>query len=198
MLKRLLETVRKHPLLKLLLFFHGMVITALVAYYYQQAETVLWDSVLYAPVVRNVEGEWLYQIIARGPSLLLPWNLLPQHVFWLGLDILIFGSLAIWWTCRIMGDELRYQVAGREKAAADKLLEAGEESAVADRRMREVEEREQRLEVRESEAANRELKAQAQIEDKDAEMKKMGVALTRLKKENKDLEGEIRQLRRGF
>ncbi len=197
MLKRLLETVRKYPLLKLLLFFHGMVITALVAYYYQQAETVLWHSVLYVPVVRNVEGEWLYQIIARGPSLLLPWNLLPQHVFWLGLDILIFGSLAIWWTCRIMGDELRYQVAGREKAAADKLLEAGEESAVADRRMREAEEREQRLEVRESEAANRELKAQAQVEDKDAEMKKMSVALTRLKKENKDLEGEVRQLRRG-
>ena len=204
MLKQLLETVRKYPLLKLLLFFHGMVITALVAYYYQQAETVLWHSVLYAPIIRNVEGEWLYQIIARGPSLLLPWNLLPQHVFWLGLDILVFGSLAIWWTCRIMADELRYQVAGREKAAADKLLEAGEESAVADRRMREVEEREQRLVVRESraaaresEAANRELEAQAQVEDKDAEMKKMSVALTRLKKENKDLEGGVRQLRGG-
>ena len=204
MLNRHLETVHKYSLLKVLLFFHGMVSAAVVAYYYLQAETVLWHSILHVPFIKDAEGKWLYQTVARGPSLLLPWNLLPQDVFWLGLDILIFGSLAIWWTCRIMGDELRYQVAGCEKAAADKLLEAEEKSAAADRRMQEAEEREQRLEVlesraaaREAAAANREQKAQAHVEGKDAEMNKMSVALTRLKKENRDLQGEVRRLRGG-
>ena len=204
MLKRFLETVRKYPLLKLLLCSHAMVIAVLAAYYYQQAETAIWHSVLYVPVARDTEGEWLYQIIARGPSLLLPWNLLPQHVLWLALDILIFGSLTMWLAYRIVGEELRNQVAGREKAAADKLQGAVEESAAADRRMREAEAREQRLKVlesraaaRESEAANRELEAQAHVEGKDAEMNKMSVALTRLKRENKDLQGEVRQLRGG-
>ena len=145
MLKRLLETVRKYPLLKLLLCSHAMVIAVLAALYYQQAETALWHSRLYVPVTRDAEGEWLYQIVARGPSLLLPWHLLPQHVFWLGLDILIFGSLTMWLAYRIAGKELRHQVAGREEAAAEKLLEA--------------EEREQRLKVLESRAAGRESEA---------------------------------------
>ena len=204
MLKRLLETMRKYPLLKLLLCSHAMVITVLAAYYYQQAETAIWHSVLYVPVARDAEGERLYQIIARGPSLLLPWNLLPQHVLWLGLDSLVFGSLTMWLAYRIVGNEVGHQVAGREKAAADKLREAEEESAAADRRMREAEEREERLKVlelraaaRESDAANLELEAQAHIENKDAEMKKMSVALARLKRENKDLQGEVRQLRGG-
>lgn len=199
MLKRLLDTVRKYPLLKLLLFFHGMLIAVLVAYYYQQAETALWHSVLYVPVARDAEGERLYQVIARGPSLLLPWNLLPQHVFWLGLDILMFGSLAIWWSWRMMGDELRHRVAGREKAAEDKLQEAVEQSAAADRCMREAEVwerrlkgRESRVEARESEAANRELQAQARMEEKDAEVKKMNTALARLKTEVSDLRKRLR------
>ena len=204
MLKRLLETVRKYPLLKLLLFFHGMLVAVLVAYYYQQAETALWHSVLYVPVARDAEGERLYQIIARGPSLLLPWNLLPQHVFWLGLDILMFGSLAIWWSWRMVGDELRHQVAGREKAAADKLQEAVEQSAAADHCLREAEAwerrlkgRESRVEARESEAANRELQAQAHMEEKDAEVKKMNTALARLKNDNKALREELKKLRGG-
>jgi len=202
MLKRLLETVRKYPLLKLFLCSHAMVIAILVAYYYQQAETALWHSELYVPVATDAEGERLYQIIARGPSLLLPWNLLPQHVFWLGLDILIFGSLTMWLAYRIVGDELQHQLADREKATAGKLQEAEEKSITADHRIREAEEREQKLKMlesqaaaRESEAANLELEAQTHVEGKDAEMKKMSVALTRLKRENKDLQGEIRQLR---
>ena len=196
MLKRLLDAVRNHTLLKLLLFFHGVVIAALVTFYYQQAETALWGSRLYVPVVRDADGNWRYQMVARGPSLLLPWNLPPQHVLWLGLDILIAGSLTIWWTWRIVGDELRHQVAGREKAAADKLLEAEEARAAADRRMRQAEAWEQRLkaresrvEARESSVVNQELEAQAHIEEKDAEVKKMSVALTRLKTEVRKLRG---------
>ena len=196
MLKPLLEPVRKYPVLKLLLFFHGIIIAVLVAYYYGQAETALWRSILYVPVGWDAEGGRLYKIIARGPSLLLPWNLLPQHVLWLGLDILVFGSLSIWWTYRMMADELRYQVAGREKAAADKLQEAATQSAAAASRMREAEDREQRLEVRESrlsaresEAVKREMEAQAVVEGKDAEVKKMSTALSRLKTEL----GELRK-----
>ena len=202
MLKRLLATVRKYPLLKLLLCSHAMIIVVLLAYYYLQAETALWHSLLYVPIIRNTEGEWLYQIVARGPSLLLPWHFLPQHVFWLALDILVFGSLTMWLAYRIVGNEVGHQVAGREKAAADKLLEVEEESAAADDRMREAGAREERLKVlesrvatRESEAANRELKTQRHVEDKDAEMNKMSVALRRLKGEKKDLQDEVRQLR---
>lgn len=196
MLKRLLETVRKYSLLKLLLFFHVMVIAILVAFYYQQAETALWGSRLYVPVVRDADGNWRYQMVARGPSLLLPWNLPPQHVLWLGLDILIVGSLTMWLAYWIVGDELRHQVAGREEAAADKLLAAEEQSVAADSRMRAAEAWEQRLkaresrvEPRESAVVNRELETQARTEEKDAEVKKMSVALTRLKTEVRKLRG---------
>ena len=199
MLKRLLETVRKYPLLRAMLFFHGMFIAILVGLYYLQADTMLWGAVLSVPVMRDAGGNWRYQRIAHGPSLALPWHLLPQHVFWVGLNMLVFGSLTIWWTWRTMGDELRHQVAGREKAAADKLLEAEEKSATAQRRMREAEAWEQRLkareselEARESETANRELEAQAHIEGKDAEVKKMSVALTRLKTEVSELRKRLR------
>jgi len=202
MLKQLLDTVRKYPLLKLLLFFHGLAIAILVAFYYMQADAVLWGSVLSVPMIKNADGKWLYQRIAGGPFAMLPWNLLPQHVLWLGLDVLIAGSLTIWWSWRMVGDELRHQVAGREKAAADKLLAAEEESAAAARRRREAEAWEQRLkesesrvEARESEAANRELQAQAHIEEKDAEVRKMSVALTRLKTEVSELRKEVRRLR---
>ena len=201
MLKRLLETVRKYPLLKLLLCSHGMVIAILVAFYYKQGDK-LWYSVLQIPVARDADGTRLYQTIARGPSLLLPWHLLPQDVFWLALDILIFGTLTMWLAYWIVENELRQQVAGREKAAADKLREAGEQSAAADRRMREAEGWEQRLKVlesraaaREFEAVNRELEAQAYIEGKDVEVKKMSGALTRLKTEARYLRQEVRQLR---
>ena len=190
MLKRLLVTVRKCPLLKLLLFSHGFVITILVACYYNQGYK-LWYAVLKVPVATDADGNRLYQTIARGPSLLLPWNLLPQDVFWLGLDILIFGTLAMWLAWRVVGDELRHQVAGREKAAADKLREAAEQSAAADHRMRQAEEWEGRLKGlesrvagRESEATNRELEAQAHVEAKDAEVEKMSQALARLKEES--------------
>ena len=205
MLKPLLAALRRYPVLKVLLFFHGTVIAALGAYYYTQAETALWHSLLYVPVFRDAEtGDWRYQLVARGPSLLLPWHLLPQHVFWLGLDILIFGSLAIWWACRTTGDELRHRLAGREKEAADRMREAAERRAAADRRMQETEEREQALKVlesraaaRESEAANRELQAQTRVEGKDAELMKMSLALTRLKTETRDLRAEVRRLREG-
>jgi len=196
MLKRLLDTIRKCPLLKLLLFFHGMVIAVLVAVYYMQADAVLWGSVLSVPMIKDADGKWIYQRLAGGPFAMLPWNLLPQHVLWLGLDVLIVGSLTIWWAWRCVEEELRYQLAGREKAAADKLLEAEEESAAAERRMREAEAWEQRLktheswlEARESEVADRELAAQAHTEKKDAEVKKMSVALTRLKTEVRNLRG---------
>ena len=196
MLKRLLDTIRKCPLLKLLLFFHGMVIAVLVAVYYMQADAVLWGSVLSVPMIKDADGKWIYQRIAGGPFAMLPWNLLPQHVLWLGLDVLIVGSLTIWWAWRCVEEELRCQLAGREKAAADKLLEAEEESAAAERRMREAEAWEQRLkthesrvEARESEVADRELAAQAHTEKKDAEVKKMSVALTRLKTEVRNLRG---------
>lgn len=190
MLKRLLETVRKYPLLRTMLFFHGAFIAVLVGLYYAQADTMLWGAVLSVPVMRKADGGWIYQHVARGPSLALPWHLLPQHVFWVGLNMLVFGSLTIWWTWWMMGDELRQQVASREKAAADKLLEAEERNAAADLRMREAEAWEQRLkalesrlEARESEAGDRELAAQAHVEKKDAEVKKMNQALTRLKTE---------------
>ena len=204
MLKRPLGTLRRYPLLKLLLCFHGVVVAILVAFYYKQAD-ILWYSVLHVPVGRAEDGTRLYQTLARGPSLLLPWHLLPQDVFWLAVDILIFGTLAICLAYWIVGDELRGQVAGREKAAADTLREAGEQRAAADRRMREAEEWEQRLKVlesraaaREFEAVNREADAQAHVEAKDAEVKKMSAALTRLKTEAKDLRREVRQLRGGL
>ena len=205
MVKRFLETLRKYPLLKLLLCSHASVVAILVAYYYYERAGMLWDSLLYMHVATDVEtGEKLYQIIARGPSLLLPWNLLPQDVFWLAVDILIVGTLTMCLAYRTAGDELRGQVAGREKEAADRMREAGERRAAADRRMREAEEREQALKVlesraaaRDSEAANRELQAQTRVGDKDAELKKMSLALTRLKTENKDLRAEVRRLREG-
>lgn len=199
MLKQLLDTVRKYPLLKLLLFFHGLAIAVLGTLYYMQVERVLRGSILYVPVVRDADGKWIYQRIAGDPFLMLPWNLLPQHVFWLGLDILIFGSLTIWWTYRVVGDELRYQVADREKAAAGKLQEAEQQRAAADHRMGEAEaweqrlkERESRVEARESEAATRELNVQAHIHEKDEEVKKMSTALTRLKTEVSDLRKRLR------
>ena len=80
-----------------------------MAYSYKQAGD-LWDSVLYLPVGSDAEtGEQLYQIIARGPSLLLPWNLLPQHVFWLAVDVLIVGTLAMCLAYAIVRNELRGQ-----------------------------------------------------------------------------------------
>ena len=187
-----------------MLFFHGMFIAILVGLYYLQADTMLWGAVLSVPVMRDAGGNWRYQRVAHGPSLALPWHLLPQHVFWVGLNMLVFGSLTIWWTWRTMGDELRHQVAGREKAAADKLLEAEGQSTAADLRMREAEAWEQRLkalesrlEARESEAGNRELAAQARVEEKDAEVRKMNQALTRLKTEVRELRKEISRLRGG-
>ena len=204
MLKQLLDTVRKYPLLKLLLFFHGLAIAILVAFYYMQADAVLWGSVLSVPMIKNADGKWIYQRIAGGPFAMLPWNLLPQHVLWLGLDVLIVGSLTIWWSWWMVGEELRHQVAGREKAAAGKLQEAEQQSAAADHRMREAEaweqrlkERESRVEARESEAATRELNVQAHLQEKDAEVKKMSTALTRLKTEVSELRNEGKRLRGG-
>lgn len=204
MLKPLLTAVRKYPLLKLLVCSHGLVVAILLAYYYKQAG-MLWYSVLYMPAGRDAEtGERLYQIIARGPSLLLPWNLLPQDVFWLAVDILVFGTLTMCLAYRSVKDELRGQVAGREKEAADKLREAEERGAAADRRMREAQAWEERLKAigsrmaaRESEVARREADAQAYVEGKDAEMEKMSVALTRLKGESRDLRKEVKPLRAG-
>ena len=204
MVKSLSAAVRKYPLLKLLVFSHAVVVAVLVAYSYKQAGD-LWDSVLCVPVDSHAEtGERLYQIIARGPSLLLPWNLLPQDVFWLAVDVLVVGTLAICLAYPIVRDELRGQLARREKAAADQLREAGEQSAAAERRMREAHTRELRLEgiesrlgVRASEVANREGSVQAHVEAKDAEMDKMSMALARLKRENRDLRKEVKQLRAG-
>lgn len=200
----MLETLRKYPLLKLLLCFHGMIVAILVAFYYKQAH-VVWYSVLHVPVGRAEDGTRLYQTLARGPSLLLPWHLLPQDVFWLALDILIFGTLTMWLTYLIVENELRHQVADREKAAADKLREAGEQSAAADRRMREAEGWEQRLKAREAraaarefEAVNREADAQAHMDAKDVEVEKMSAALTRLKTDARDLRQEVRRLRGGL
>ena len=112
MLKRLLDTVREYPLLKLLLFFHGMAIAILAALYYMRVDAVLWGSILAVPVVKDADGNWVYQHIAGGPFVMLPWNLLPQHVLWVALDVLITGSLTIWWGWWAVGDELRRQVAG--------------------------------------------------------------------------------------
>lgn len=203
MLKRLLETVRKYPILSPFLCLYGVVIVVLAAFYYQYGFR-LWYAVLRVLTRNDADGKWAYQNVARGPSLLLPWNLLPQHVFWLALAVLAIGSLTIWWAWRSVGDELRYRLAGREKAAEDKLQEAAQQSAAADSRMREAEAWEQRLkaresqaEARESEVANRELAAQAHTEEKDAEVRKMSVALTRLKTEVTGLRKEVRQLRGG-
>ena len=191
-------------LLKLLLFFHSMAIAILAALYYMRVDAVLWGSKLVVPVVKDAEGNWVYQHIAGDPFVMLPWNLLPQHVLWVALDVLIAGSLTIWWGWWSVGDELRRQVAGREKAAADKLQEAVQQSAAADSRMREVEEREQqlkalelRLTARESEAVKREMETQAIVEGKDAEVKKMSAALTRLKTEVGELRKEARKSRGG-
>ena len=199
MLKQLVETVRKYPLLKYLLCFHAVAIAALTALYYMRADTMLRGSVLSIRVVRDADGKWLYQHFAGGPFLMLPWKLLPQHVLWLALDLLVFGSLTICVVYRFTGNALRRQAAGREKAAADKLLEAEGESAAAERRMREAEAWEQRLrvresqlEARESETANRELEAQAHVREKDAEVTKMSVALTRLKGEVSELRKRLR------
>ncbi|MDE0206681.1 MAG: hypothetical protein OXP66_11720 [Candidatus Tectomicrobia bacterium] len=196
MLKRLL---RNYPLLKLLLFFHTMVITALAALYYMRADAMLWGSILSVPVVKDADGNWLYQRIAGGPFAMLPWKLLPQHVLWVALDVLIAGSLTIWLSWWRVGHELRRQVAGREKAAADKLQEAAQQCAAAGSRMQKAEAWEQRLkalesrlETRESEMVNRELEAQAHMEGKDAEVKKMNQALTRLKEENRGLRKQLR------
>ena len=203
MLKRLLETVRKCPFLSPLLCLYGVVIAVLAGFYYRQGFK-LWDAVLRVPAYKNEDGEWMYQIVARGPSVLLPRHLLPQHVFWMALAVLIAGSVTIWWAWRCVENELGHQLAGREKAAEDKLQEAAERSAAADRRMREAEEWEQRLkalesrlEARESEVVNRELAAQAHTEEKDAEVRKMSAALTRLKTEVSKLRKEVRRLRGG-
>ncbi|MDE0207113.1 MAG: hypothetical protein OXP66_13940 [Candidatus Tectomicrobia bacterium] len=56
MLKRLLDTVREYPLLKLLLFFHGMAIAILAALYYMRVDAVLWGSILAVPVVKDADG----------------------------------------------------------------------------------------------------------------------------------------------
>jgi len=198
MLKRLRETFRKCPFLSPLLCLYSVVMAVLAAFYYQHGFK-LWYAVLRVPAYINDDGEWMYQIVARGPSVLLPRHLLPQHVFWMALAILIAGSVTIWWAWRSVENELKHQLAGREKAAEDKLLEAGEASAAADRRMRETEKWEQRLkaresqvEARESEAVNRELTAQAHTEEKDAEVRKMSVALTRLKTEVSELRKRLR------
>lgn len=203
MLKRIRETFRKCPFLSPLLCLYGVVIAVLAAFYYQQGFK-LWYAVLQVPLYKNADSEQMYLSVARGPSLLLPWHLLPQHVFWMALAVLIIGSLTIWWSWRCVENEMKHQIAGREKAAADKLLEAEEQSAVADRRMREAEKRKQQLkaletraEARESEAVNRELAAQAHMKEKDAEVKKMNQALTRLKTEVSELRKEVRRLRRG-
>ena len=198
--KQPLNFLRKYPLLKFLLFFHAVAITFLAALYYMQVDAVLWGSILSVPVMRKADGNWLYQRIAGGPFLMLPWNLLPQHVLWLGLDILIWGSLTICWTWRVVGNELRRQVAGREKAAAHKLREAEEASAAAARRMREAEAWEQRLEgarvaVWRLASRRRRIgnwKRRHTWKTKDAEAKKMNAALTRLKTEVSDLRRRLR------
>ena len=193
MLKRLLETLRKYPLLRLLLFFHGMAVAILVAFYYSQGNK-LWRTALVIMIGFDDEGGRVPIYPARGASLLLPWNLLPQDVAWLALDAVIFGTLTICLTYWIMGDELRGQIAGREKVAADTLREATERAVAADRRMREAEAWAQRLDdiearvaAREFEVVNREAEAQAHVEAKDAEVEKMSQALARLKRKNKEL-----------
>ena len=147
----------------------------MATFYYQQAKTALWHSLLHVPVVRDSESEWLYQIVAHGPSLLLPWHLLPQqHVFWLVLDILISGSLTVWLASWLTGKKLRHQVAGLEKAAAD-------------RHLREAERWEHKLKVFET---------QAHVKAENTQVKKISTALTRLKNDSKALRDEVRKLRR--
>ena len=190
-MKRLLPQLRTFRLLRLLVFFHGMAIAILAALHYSQGSK-LWNARLYLEIGTE------YVFPARGASLLLPWNLLPHDVAWLALDALVFGTLTICLTYRIVGDELRGEIAGREQAAADKLREAKEQSTAADCRIREAQAWEQRLKViesrlaaREFEVVNREAEAQAHVEGKDAEVKKMSGALTRLKKEVKQLRGPL-------
>ena len=201
MLNRLLETVRKYPLLRLLLFFHGMAIALLSAYYYSQGNK-LWRSALVVLIGLDENGNRIALYPVRGASLLLPWHLLPHDVAWLALDALVFGTLTIWLAYRIVGDEVRWQVAGRERAAADKLREATKLDAAAERRMQEAKAWEQRVQAiearvaaREFEVVNREAEAQAHVEGKDVEVEKMSGALTRLKGEARDLREEVRELR---
>ena len=196
MLNRLLETVRKYSLLKLFLGFHGMAVAILVAGYYSHGDK-LWHAALVVMIGGTVP---VYPV--RGPSLLLPWNLLPHDVAWLALDALVWGTLVICLTYWLASDEVKKGVAQREKAAADKLLEAAQRSAVAGRRMQEAESWEQaaraaeRLaEERELMAARRDEEARAYMASKDEEVGKMSGALTRLKGEAKDLRKEVSQLR---
>ena len=46
-----------------------MIIAILVAFYCQQADTMLWGAALSVPVMRGADGNWLYRHVARGPSL---------------------------------------------------------------------------------------------------------------------------------
>lgn len=202
MLKPLLGIVRKSPLLRLLVFFHGLAVVFLTALYYIQGHK-LWNAALVRIVDSNA-GPKIVGYPARGASLLLPWHLLPHDVAWLALDALVFGGLTICYTYWLTKGELKKWVDEVEGAAADKLREAEERSAAADQRMRKAQAWEQKLEARESgiagresEAARREADARAYVEGKDAEIDKMNVALARLKGEAGDLRKEVRQLRAG-
>ena len=202
MLKPLLGVVRRSPLLRLLLFFHGLAVVFLTVLYYSQGHK-LWNAAL----VRIVDGNAERKVgvsLARGASLLLPWHLLPHDVAWLALDALVFGGLTICYTYWLTKGELKKRVDDVEGAAAAKLREATEQDIAVKRRMREAQAWERRLEARESgiaeresEAARREADARAYVEDKDADIDKMNVALARLKREAGDLRTEVRQLRAG-
>jgi hypothetical protein len=171
----------------LLVFFHGIAVPILTAYYYRYGDR-LWNARLYL----DDGTESIFP--ARGAALLLPWNLLPHDVAWLAADVLVFGTLTICLTYWIVGDELKSQLVGREQAAADKLKEADQRSKEADTRSKSAEAREQaaraaerKAEERELMATNREAEAQAHIEAKDIEVDKMSRALARLKQQNKDM-----------
>lgn len=116
MLKRLLKTLRRYPLLRMLLFFHGMAVAILTAFYYSQGNK-LWRTALVFMIGFDDEGGRVPVYPARGPSLLLPWNLLPQDVAWLALDAIIFGSLTIclayWSVTEAAGTSRSWCVASR-------------------------------------------------------------------------------------
>lgn len=192
----MLERLRHVRLLRLLLMFNGMVIAILTVVYYAQDDK-LWEASLYVKVGTE------YVFPARGPALLLPWNLLPHDVAWLGADALVFGTLTICLTYWLASDEATKEVAGRERAAADKLKEAVRMGALVERRLQEAKAREQSAQAAERLAEDRELvaakrdeEAQVHMMDKDVEVTKMSQALTRLKQHNKDLQKAVRELRR--
>ena len=191
-----MKRLREFHLLKLLLFFHGMAVAILAAFYYTRGYR-LWNMGLAVKIGGSVH---VYPV--RGASLLLPWNLLPHDVAWLALDAVVFGTLTICLTYWLTRDELRNEVTGRERLAEDKLQQATQRSAEAEHCIQAAVAQEQAAQVaerlaedREFAAAQREAEAQAQIEGKDVEVKTMSQALTRLKREAKDMREEVKGLR---